>query len=181
MELNTETLRPIVFLVAGGLFFIWLERIGSRWFRSLRARFRAKRWQKGENKALRMLSAAGYRIQSTQDSRTWTLFVNEKPLSVKLRADAIVERHGQRYVAEIKTGSKAPQIQNSATRRQLLEYACAYGASGVLLVDAENEQIHHVQFDLPEQNTAIKHSPFAWAWLIALLSIAVAVYLRSRS
>jgi hypothetical protein len=52
-------------------------------------------------------------------------------------------------VAEVKTGQDAPEIAAPATRRQLLEYRCAFGVDGVLLVDAEARKVHAVDFALP--------------------------------
>jgi hypothetical protein len=69
--------------------------------------------------------------------------------AVELRADLIVEKGGARFVAEAKTGAAAPRLTTAATRRQLLEYLIAYQVDGVLLVDAEAEEIHCVEFPLP--------------------------------
>ena len=66
-----------------------------------------------------------------------------------MRADFVVVRRGRRYVAEVKTGQAAPDIAAPATRRQLLEYRCAFGVDGVLLVDAEAGRVHAVDFALP--------------------------------
>jgi hypothetical protein len=70
---------------------------------------------------------------------------------VELRADYLVRRGSERYVAEVKTGRVAPCLSTAATRRQLLEYRLAYAADGVLLVDMEHKCIHEVEFPMLEE------------------------------
>jgi hypothetical protein len=80
----------------------------------------------------------------------WTFACDGEPVTVELRCDAVVARDGRRLVAEVKTGERAPSLTTAATRRQLLEYAVAYRADGVLLVDPEGGHIHEVDFDIAE-------------------------------
>ena len=64
-----------------------------------------------------------------------------------MRLDLEVERSGQLYVAEVKTGTLAPDPTLAATRRQLREYAALLPDHGMLLVDMESETITEVDFD----------------------------------
>ncbi len=80
-------------------------------------------------------------------------------------------------VAEVKTGERAPSLTTAATRRQLLEYAVAYGADGVLLVDPEAGAIREVDFALavaPAPPTPPATHPTRWFLLGALAGAAVA-------
>ena len=63
-----------------------------------------------------------------------------------LIADYLVERDGRRWVAEVKTGERALDLRHGPTRRQMLEYRHAFDVDGVLLVDAEGQQITRVRF-----------------------------------
>ena len=72
---------------------------------------------------------------------TWT--------EVELRADFLCSRNGRRFVADAKTGRDATGVGCAATRRQLLEYRLAYPVDGVLLVDAERDQVLRVEFEAP--------------------------------
>ena len=65
---------------------------------------------------------------------------------VELRADLLVERDGMRFIAEVKTGERAPDPSFPPTRRQLLEYRLAFDPYGVLLVDVEAGEIFEVDF-----------------------------------
>ena len=67
---------------------------------------------------------------------------------IVVRADLLVSRGARRFVAEVKTGARAPRIETAATRRQLLEYAVAYDVDGVLLVDMEEHTISEVEFPM---------------------------------
>jgi hypothetical protein len=72
--------------------------------------------------------------------------VDGRTQEVIVRADFLVERGGSRYVAEVKTGSKATSPSYSDTRRQLLEYRVLYDVEGVVLVDMEAERVHLVKW-----------------------------------
>lgn len=93
-----------------------------------------------------LLRESGYEVLGAQLETDYSLMVDGEPQLVQLRADYLVSRRGLTYVAEVKSGRKAPQLANSATRRQLLEYSIAYGVDGVLLVDATACRIHRVEF-----------------------------------
>src|SRR6478609_11447517 len=103
----------------------------------------------GEVLAEKLLAKAGYRIDARQATQRWAVRVDGEAAEVTLRADFVVSRRGRRYVAEVKTGQDAPEIAAPATRRQLLEYRCAFGVDGVLLVDAEARKVHEIGFQLP--------------------------------
>ena len=130
----------------------------TRWLRaylaSLRARRRARRALRGESRAETLLTKAGYQILERQLPGSWDFGCDEEELSFSLRADLLVERNGVRYIAEVKTGSQAPDLRNSATRRQLLEYALAYQSPTILLVDVERGIIHQVHFPLEGHSSA---------------------------
>ena len=122
----------------------------ARWWRrraaSRVAVRRAARALAGELDAGALLAAAGYQVLDTQCRVEWTIACDGEPVVIELRCDALVAKDGRRLVAEVKTGSRAPSLATAATRRQLLEYAVAYDADGVLLVDPEAGRIHEVEF-----------------------------------
>ncbi len=120
-----------------------------KWWRSLRARRRARRAHHGERGARALLESAGYDVLDDQVRHTYTVRCDGDDLPIELRADYLVRRGRKRYVADVKTGPRAPRISTAATRRQLLEYRVAYDVSGVLLVDMHREHIHVIGFDLP--------------------------------
>ena len=93
-----------------------------------------------------LLEAHGYRILEEQARGRWAVEVDGEDHEVDLYADMIVERGGARFVAEIKTGDRAPDPLRPATRRQLLEYLLAFEPDGLLLVDMDAETIHTVAF-----------------------------------
>lgn len=113
-----------------------------------------RRGRKGEIAAPAVLRAAGYRVIEEQVEREIALAVDGVDRPVRVRVDLLVERRrdGARFAAEVKTGQKAPNPAQSATRRQLLEYRLAYDVEGVLLVDMEAGSVHVVDWpglDLP--------------------------------
>ncbi len=142
----TETWLVGVALCIGFIITVVVWRWGTRLRASRVAQRRSHRAQRGEQAAETLLREGGYIILGRQVSHTWPIRCDGAIHLVKLRADMIVEHSGQHYVAEVKTGAKAPQITTPATRRQLLEYRMAYDVDGVLLVDVEAWQIIHIEF-----------------------------------
>jgi hypothetical protein len=124
---------------------LWWRGAALRW----RLRKQAAHAAAGEVRAEKLLARAGYRIDARQAVTSWTVRVGGAEQPVQLRCDFVVTRRGRRYVAEVKTGQEAPDIGAPATRRQLLEYRCAFAVDGVLLVDAEAGRVHTVDFTLP--------------------------------
>jgi hypothetical protein len=117
-----------------------------------------------------LLEGCGYSVIGAQFGSSYTLAIDGEDLVIPLRADYLVTRGGLRYVAEVKTGVYAPHLRTSATRRQLLEYRVAFDVDGVLLVDAEEERIHVVQFPLPEKRARERLS---LGWIAIAVSLAV--------
>jgi len=142
-------LVAVVALVAalgGALVALVLARLYRRWRGSWRARRRAARAGAGEDAAATMLRRAGFRIVAVQARTRWAPLIDGEPHETELRADYLVEAHGELLVAEVKTGDVAPSLSTAATRRQLLEYHVAFAADGVLLVCPELGSIHRVEF-----------------------------------
>jgi hypothetical protein len=123
------------------------------WTRASRRWVLANRFARasaGEARGERLLVAAGYEVLARQVAGAWTLRADGEPVEVAVRADLLVAKDGRRYVAEVKTGAKAPRVDHIATRRQLLEYKIAFDVDGVVLVDAESDRVVHVDVgDLP--------------------------------
>lgn len=148
----------------------------ARGMRRLRMRWRGARARRMEARAAGMLEAAGYTVVAAQVSGTSTLLWNGEALEVEVRADYLVTRGGRTYVAEAKSGRRAPDPAHKATRRQLLEYAIAYEADGVLLVDTESGTVAEVCFPAL---AGPRRTGFWWgAALGAAVGAAITLYLR---
>lgn len=132
------------------------------------AKRRARHAVEGERAAEEVLADAGYDIVDRQPRRQWSLICNGEALGIELRADLLAEREGRRYVVEVKTGVSAPQLANSSTRRQLLEYRVAYEVDAALLVDMEQRCITEVEFPLPAPaSSQIPRHRHPWRAVIA--------------
>lgn len=125
-----------------------LARRWRGWRSGIEARRRGARAVQGERQAERLLERLGFEILERQMCLEWVIDCDGEEHVVELRADLLVERAGQRYVAEVKTGVAAPLLTNPATRRQLLEYCVAYQVDSVLLVDVEMGVVREVSFPL---------------------------------
>ena len=146
------SVQPGWFVVAAisALFLAWRVRVHvARFIDDSRRQRRLRRAMQGEEAATKMLRHAGFQIVDTQTTRDWEFAVDGEPVSVELRADVVVERNSERFVAEVKSGVDAPKLRNAATRRQLLEYRLAYDVDGILLVDVESGEVRRIDFPLP--------------------------------
>jgi hypothetical protein len=136
----------LVVALVSALLAVWIARWLRGWRGSLRARERAARAGAGEEAAALLLADAGFTIVERQARVLWAPLVDGEPLLMELRADYLVEAHGELLVAEVKTGEEAPNLETAATRRQLLEYHVAFAVDGVLLVSPERGSIQRVVF-----------------------------------
>ena len=134
----------IVLAVALILVFVGVALAG--WWAGFQSRERNRVAQRGEIEAENILAEAGFTVVSRQTTARWRMAVDGEEVIVGVRADLIVERRGKRYVAEVKTGNRAPQPSLPATRRQLLEYSMVFGGTCVLLVDVPGRVVHAVTF-----------------------------------
>jgi Holliday junction resolvase len=150
---------------------LWALLVTVRtWLRRLRMRCRFARGAAGERDAIVILEREGFVIEAAQVAGSYELAVDRSRVVVPVRADYLVVRNGTRWVAEVKTGRLAPRIETPATRRQLLEYQLAFGAAGVILVDADDGTLRTVVFDLGTERPRSVAVP----WVLAALAVAVA-------
>tara|TARA_R110002096_G_scaffold171490_9_gene344676 strand:- start:7441 stop:7995 length:555 start_codon:yes stop_codon:yes gene_type:complete len=135
-----------------------LARKWGEWRRSVRAKRRGARAVRGEEAAEALLQNAGYEILERQLGLTWEIECDGEPVEFLLRADLLVHRDGQDYIAEVKTGELAPSLTNASTRRQMLEYSIAFDSPVILLVDVERGQILEVYFPQPNESSQLNKS-----------------------
>ena len=166
--------RFIPWLVLAGFVALLALQTVRVWWLARRprvlARRRARRGLEGERDAEPLLHRAGYRILERQPTGSWRIDVDGEALDLRLRADFLVWRRGRRFVADAKTGERAPRITHGPTRRQLLEYRLAFDVEGVLLVDPERGTVQEIVFPLPPGSP----SRGPW-WLLAGMGVGAAV------
>jgi len=165
----TAFLFGIVLLLSGATLALRV----SRWLARRRRVRRAARAGSAERAAAEVLVAAGYSILGYQVRQDWSVWADDEEVRFGLVADYLVERQGQRWIAEVKTGTRPLDLRYGPTRRQLLEYRHAFGAVGVLLVDAEAGRVRRVQFR--ETTRAQRGSIGVLYWLALGLLLGVAL------
>lgn len=140
--------------------------IGRWWLRQRRRRI-AQRALSAERHAVGLLRSHGYTVLETQVRRVWQVQQGARCLEIPLRADALVRRGNRRYIAEVKSTALVADLKHGPTRRQLLEYALAYGTDGVLLVDMHERHVEEISFPGLESHPR----PLNWSllWLCAVL------------
>lgn len=147
----------LVVALAIALLFVLVGVALAGWWARVQSRSRNRVAQRGEVEAEHILAEAGFAIVSRQTTARWRMAVDGEEVTVGVRADLIVERRGKRYVAEVKTGERAPEPCLPATRRQLLEYSLVFGGGCVLLVDVPGRAVHAVTF--PEFDRRVSERP----------------------
>jgi len=154
--------------LAGLVGFELIRHWVTKTIRGLRHRWIARRALRGEAHAEDLLIDAGYTIVGRQVERGYIVRIDGRSTRVVVRADLLVQdARGRTLVAEVKTGREAPRIENSATRRQLLEYRVAFDAPGVLLVDAGADTISDVRFPIATEPPSARPLA-AWTQVLAL-------------
>ena len=108
--------------------------------------FNKKEGRKGEGIAVKLLNKEGYEIIDEQVSFPGFLFENNNKVEYLVKPDFLVEKDGEKYIAEVKTGASA-LIQNRNTRRQILEYSHLNQNKTVLLIDIESKKIKKIDFN----------------------------------
>jgi hypothetical protein len=144
-----------------------LRNLGQR----MRGRALQRQGARGERAAERLLEAAGFAIHARQARGSYAIEVDGAPRNAEVSFDFIVERGGERLVAEVKTGA-APRIERAETRRQLLEYQLATGARCVLLVDPAAGSITEIAFPIP-MPTPASSARSSWRASAALVTLVV--------
>lgn len=148
MPTAAQVIVTVTLAAALAVVFGWIAAALRRRRASFLAKSRARRALAGETAAEELLEDAGYTIVDRQVRTTWRFYCDDDAVDTELRCDLLVEHDGRLLVAEVKTGQAAPRLDTAATRRQLLEYQVAYGAAGVVLVDAEVGELRVIDFPL---------------------------------
>lgn len=163
---------PILILFTGALAGAVL--IGMFLSRALRRNRQKKRMRRGkiaESKATVLLANRGYNILAEQPRFNAEISIDGELETFTIIPDLIVERHGIRYVAEVKSGCFGGQTLAPAARRQMLEYLLLTGCDSVLWVNPDNGTMREVQF--PDRQPAHPRK----RWLVPLLLIILAASL----
>ncbi|MEL6349652.1 MAG: hypothetical protein AAFV53_41495 [Myxococcota bacterium] len=132
--------------IAAALLFLMGGWAWSRGRTSRASRRRNRQAFRGESQAEQLLNRRGFDLLERQVKGHWTIYIDEEPVEIEVRADLLVEREGLLYIAEVKTGRLAPDPTFPPTRRQLLEYQLAFDVDGVILVDVAASAVIHLDF-----------------------------------
>ncbi|WP_422443882.1 hypothetical protein [Thermoanaerobacterium sp. DL9XJH110] len=146
--------------------------------RKAKLKRKIRKAKKSEIRAAKLLEKQGFEVIDLQKEVSYILLVDGRPYKASVKADFIVKKGNKIYVAEVKTGEKAPSPRFPATRRQLLEYYMVYRPDGLLLVDMENEEIKKVEYSILEKKTLISLHRFVWYAGILLLGFIVGFLTR---
>jgi Holliday junction resolvase len=136
----------IIAIVVALLLFAILRLKFKEWNRQYKKQQRLNRGIEGEKKAAVFLKKNGFKIVEEQSEREYYIKENGKDIKISIIADFIAKKDGKQYVVEAKTGKSAPQITNSSTRRQILEYSQAFDCDGVFLLDVDNRLLKKIEF-----------------------------------
>jgi hypothetical protein len=134
----------LIAIIAVGILLLlgWKARVSWQGFKF---RLSKRRGAKGEEDAVDLLLENGYQILSTQVPFNGAINVDSEPLEFSTRVDYLVEKDGQKLLAEVKTGASASP-SNILTRRQLLEYVHLSHSNKILLVDGTAGKIREIEF-----------------------------------
>lgn len=138
----------IYYIVFGVLTGIFLTINVIRYLRKRKLIKRIKKAKRSEYKAIRFMESNGFEVIGLQKKCVYTLFIDNKPHKITVKADMIVKKGNKIYVAEVKSGEKVTSPKYTDTRRQLLEYYMVYRPSGLILVDMEKQELRTVEYSI---------------------------------
>ena len=173
---SPEDLRLALFALLGLVLVLFFRQALGAWLRRRRLVGRFAKARQGESQARALLEAQGYAVIASHALKSYILTFDGAEMQIPLRVDYLVTRDGLRYVAEVKTGAHAPQIRTGGTRRQLLEYRVAFDVDGVLLVDAEQQRVHLVEFPLSAPRASKNASLLRWV----VIGVGVALLIGAQ-
>ena len=136
----------IWFIVAIILFLVLAFWKIKKWWKTFLQKRRFKRGNEREIKAESWLKKKGFKILTHNKSYNYSCFENKNEITIKITLDYEVEKNGNKYIVEVKTGKSATTIKNAATRRQILEYATIVPNDGIYLLDMETREMKLIQF-----------------------------------
>lgn len=147
-EIPELTRMRLIAALAALLAVFWVFEL-SRLLDALRLRWRFRRAARLEAEARAVLASCGFSVMEEQAQRASWVRVDGAPLKFFVRADYLVkDDKGRVFVAEVKSGEQAVNLQCRDTRRQLLEYWRVFDeAQGLLLVDMEGRRVREVGFE----------------------------------
>ncbi|HEY6880598.1 MAG TPA: hypothetical protein VI299_21385 [Polyangiales bacterium] len=171
----------LLFLVLGA----WLDGKRRTLIAKRAASKAAKHGLKSEKDAEKLLKKLGYQVIQKQPPASYWAVVDGEPQAINVAGDLLLEKNGQSFLAEVKTG-KAAKLEHEGTRRQILEYQLAFGVDGILLLDMDAKVMRTIRFPLPKKAgvtvAAAKAKKTALRLLIAIGALAgLALYLAVRA
>jgi len=170
ISLMEGLVMDIIFYIIFGLIVgIFLTVYVLKYLRRWNLKKRIQKAKKSEYKAIQFIENQGYQVMDLQKESTYTLFIDNKPHMVKVKADMIVKKGNKTYVAEVKTGEKVTSPKYTDTRRQLLEYYMVYRPNGLILVDMERQKLKTVEYSI------LKHDKVAFLDRLLWFSILVTI------
>ncbi|MDD4569946.1 MAG: hypothetical protein PHE70_07485 [Tepidanaerobacteraceae bacterium] len=139
---------------------------------------RIRKAKKGEYRAIEFIKKQGFQVVDIQKEESYTLFIDDKPYEVTVKADMIVRKGSKTYVAEVKTGEKVTSPKYKDTRRQLLEYYLVYQPNGLLLIDMEEQKIRTVVYSILKYDKAIYINRLTWSAIIFVAGLIIGFLTR---
>lgn len=136
------------YIISGVLIGIFLTINLFKYLKRWKLKKRIEKAKNSEYKAIELMKNRGFEIIDLQKECAYTLFIDNKPHKVTVKADMIVKKGNKIYVAEVKSGEKVTSPKYTDTRRQLLEYFMVYRPSGLILVDMEKQKLRTVEYSI---------------------------------
>lgn len=168
----------IFYIIFGIIIGIILTVNIIKFLRRWNLRKRIQKAKKSEYKAIEFMENQGYQVIDLQKECAYTLFIDDKPHRVTVKADMIVKKGSKTYVAEVKTGEKVTSPKYTDTRRQLLEYYMVYRPNGLILVDMERQKLRTVEYSILRYDKVVYIDRLIWFSILLVIGFIVGFLTR---
>jgi len=177
MQSYISIIKEYYLLIIGLIIGIWIAKSIYKFIKIHKMKKYRKQGEKGEDIARKWLPKNGYKIVSEQSSFKSYWLLNNREYKYTIKPDFIVEKDGEKWVIEVKTGGVASPT-NSKTRRQIREYKSLLPNYKIALFDATNRLFYEINF-LNSTSTKINKEFQLKIFLIGLFIGIIATILFS--
>lgn len=149
MALNPQIIMYLLILSVVIIFALSVLLIKAWWKKTSDQMRISESFENGlqkEREAAKLLIKWGYTIIAEQKKYFHNFSFGGEHISIPVVIDYLVEKDNKQFVIEVKSGSKAIDIKDKHTRRQILEYFHAVKADGFYLLNMERKEMKKVIF-----------------------------------
>lgn len=142
-----------------------------RYLRKDRVRKGFNQGHDAQEEARILLEQNGYRIIDVEPTLEGEFYIDGEASPIRIWPDYRVQKDGESFLVEVKSGEQATNPHSRATRRQLLEYAVLSPDEKILFCDMTHGELKEIEFDIDVG--VCDRRPTQYRWLFFFVGVGV--------